>query len=251
VFCVHPISGSAYAYAGLASALDPEQPVYGLEALGLEEEEPVIDRLEDLAARYASALQHQQPGGPFSIVGWSMGGVVAFEIARRLVASGAAVSLVAAVDAPVPTGTEPPPEAEILREFVHDLTAGVGLAGPELERLVEDADPLRRVERLLRELQRRGLLSEDVDVDFLQRRFTVFRANVLAIHRYHPATRYPGRLTLIRASESDNTVSGWADLADGVDDYVLDGDHYSIWDRARLPRLAELLEGCLGCGVRE
>jgi amino acid adenylation domain-containing protein len=251
VFCVHPVSGSAYAYAGLAGALDPEQPVYGLEALGLEDEEPVLERLEDLAARYASAIQHQQPRGPFSIVGWSMGGVVAFEIARRLVGSGAAVSLVAAVDSPVPTGTEPPSEAAILRQFVHDLTAGVGLAGPELERLVEDADPVRRVERLLRELQRRGLLSEDVGVDFLQRRFTVFRANVLAIHRYRPATRYPGRLTLIRASASDNTVRGWADLADGVDDYVLDGDHYSIWDRARLPRLAELLEACLARGVGE
>jgi len=72
--------GDVFAYLDLARHLGPDQPFYGLRAAGLDGEREPRTRIEDMAAAYVAAIREAQPAGPYRIGGWSMGGVVAWEI---------------------------------------------------------------------------------------------------------------------------------------------------------------------------
>ena len=95
--------------------------------------------------------------------------------------------------------------------------------------------------RLLAALQEAGLMPPGVGPEVLRRRIAVFGANLHAMRRYRPRRRYPGRLTLVRAAGSPDTRTGWSRIAEHVDDHVVPGNHYSIWDPDHLPGLAETI----------
>jgi hypothetical protein len=97
VFCIHPVSGSSVCYAELARALGTEHPVYGLDAVGLLGHDP-HERIEEMAAHYVEEVRRVEPAGPYLLAGWSMGGAVALEMARRLAADGADVAQLAVLD---------------------------------------------------------------------------------------------------------------------------------------------------------
>jgi thioesterase domain-containing protein/acyl carrier protein len=97
VFCVHDHAGSLVGYADLLRRLGPDQPCYGLRSPGELPDEPQPRTLEELAARHRAAIERVQPTGPYRLCGVCFGGVVAFEIARQLVARGETVALLAIV----------------------------------------------------------------------------------------------------------------------------------------------------------
>src|SRR5215218_3483828 len=98
LFFVHAAGGNAVSYAALARHLGPSVPVYAFQSRGLDGGELPHARIEEMAADYLAALRAVQPEGPYRLGGWSMGGVVAFEMARRLEAAGEAVELLAVID---------------------------------------------------------------------------------------------------------------------------------------------------------
>ena len=75
-FWFHPLAGALFCYADLAHRLSG-RPLYGLETAD------ETATLGDLAARHAEAILGAQPRGPYLLGGWSFGGVVAWEAARR------------------------------------------------------------------------------------------------------------------------------------------------------------------------
>ena len=93
LFLVHPAGGHVFPYLRLAQLLGADQPCYGLQARGLEDGQEPHARIEDMAAYYIEALRTVQPTGPYLLGGWSMGGVVAFEMAQQLHAQGQQVAL--------------------------------------------------------------------------------------------------------------------------------------------------------------
>ena len=103
LFLVHPAGGQVFPYVHLAQFLGPDQPCYGLQARGLEDGQDPHTRIEDMAAYYIQAMQTVQPTGPYLLGGWSMGGVVAFEMAQQLHAQGQRVALLALLDGRIPT----------------------------------------------------------------------------------------------------------------------------------------------------
>src|SRR5258708_6361139 len=88
LFCVHASSGSAYVYLALARLLSPERPVYGIEAPGFDGGRDPVASVAALGAEYAETLQKFHPGGDFLLLGWSFGGMIAFDLAQRLTAAG-------------------------------------------------------------------------------------------------------------------------------------------------------------------
>ncbi|MFC5754115.1 amino acid adenylation domain-containing protein [Actinomadura rugatobispora] len=83
IFCVHPGGGLGWSYAGLADHF-PDHPVYGLQASGLDGEGDLPDTVEEMADHYLSRIRAIRPTGPYHLVGWSFGGVVAQAIAARI-----------------------------------------------------------------------------------------------------------------------------------------------------------------------
>lgn len=99
LFCVHPAGGVAWSYAGLARALEPTRPVYGLQARGLDARQALPSSLSEMADAYVALMRTRQPQGPYAILGWSVGGILAHAIGAALRRAGDQVALVALVDA--------------------------------------------------------------------------------------------------------------------------------------------------------
>ena len=83
LFLVHAVGGTVFSYAPLARELAGTFAVSGLEAPGLHRA-ATPSSLAALADEYTARIRAAQPDGPYRLAGWSMGGVVAFEITRRL-----------------------------------------------------------------------------------------------------------------------------------------------------------------------
>ncbi|RST15021.1 alpha/beta fold hydrolase [Streptomyces sp. WAC05374] len=99
LFCVHAAAGLAWGYAGLTSPLGADRPVYGLQARGLDGTEALPASLREMAADYLDHVRSVQPEGPYHLLGWSFGGVVAHEMAVQLEERGEAVETLAILDA--------------------------------------------------------------------------------------------------------------------------------------------------------
>ncbi|WP_428847163.1 amino acid adenylation domain-containing protein [Nocardia arthritidis] len=135
LFCVHPMYGLAWAYAGLAAYLPADQPIYGLQSPALSEVDYLPESLAQLAARYVAEIRAVQPDGPYRLLGWSLGGVLAHAIATELRSAGAQVELLALLDAF--------PEADVsgFRAAVRGALAELGI-GADVLAAQDDIDDL-------------------------------------------------------------------------------------------------------------
>ncbi len=98
LFCVHPGGGLAWCYSALIRHLDPEQPIYGLQARGLSGTNGLADSVEQMAADYTEQLRKTRPEGPYRLLGWSFGGLVAQAMATLLEEQGEHVELLCLLD---------------------------------------------------------------------------------------------------------------------------------------------------------
>ncbi|WP_454197557.1 amino acid adenylation domain-containing protein, partial [Nocardia sp. Marseille-Q1738] len=138
LFCVHPVSGISWSYAGLAAYLDPDRPIYGLQTPVLATAEAVMpDSIQDWAARYVELIREVQPEGPYHLLGWSFGGVIAHEMAVQLQGAGETVALLAVMDSYMadPPGT---PVSDAGQVPVAELIGGLlGEAAGDLGNVAE------------------------------------------------------------------------------------------------------------------
>jgi acyl-CoA synthetase (AMP-forming)/AMP-acid ligase II/thioesterase domain-containing protein len=102
LFFVHALDGEVVRFGALARCLGPDQPFYGLKALGVEEQETRHTRIEEMAGHYLSEVRAVQPRGPYLLGALCMGAPIAIEMARTLVAQGDEVPLLVLVDPHVP-----------------------------------------------------------------------------------------------------------------------------------------------------
>ncbi|MEU3000944.1 alpha/beta fold hydrolase, partial [Streptomyces sp. NPDC006995] len=98
LFCLHGAGGLSWPYSSLLRAVPADFPVYGLQARGLNGEEPIATGVAEMAADYVEQIRAVQPSGPYHLVGWSFGGLVAHEVATLLVEAGEEVALLANLD---------------------------------------------------------------------------------------------------------------------------------------------------------
>jgi thioesterase domain-containing protein/malonyl CoA-acyl carrier protein transacylase len=200
IFFVHGGGGRALVYRALARAIDPERTMYGFESKGLDGGEP-LHSVEEMAAHYAEVARAAHPGGPYLLVGSSLGGMIAYEMARILSAGGHPVPLCALLDAPGPgyTPDSSSDDADILAFF-----AGRRLSvGPaELRRLPLD----ERLQLLLDDARRTGgdLAFSDVAGGRLMMR--VWKNNFDAMCRYQVPEWPGGEVQYYAAAEPHHFV---------------------------------------------
>ena len=97
-YCVHGGGGNVLIYRGLSQHLGPDQPFYGLQCQGLDGNQPLLTRLEDMAALYVKEVQNFQPHGPYFLGGYCLGGLIALEMAQQFKALGEDCAMVAMFD---------------------------------------------------------------------------------------------------------------------------------------------------------
>jgi thioesterase domain-containing protein len=125
LFCIHPMIGLAWGYAVLAEQL-PGRPLYGLQSPVIAEPQTPAGSVAELAERYAAAIRSVRPHGPYHLLGWSRGGVIAHAVATRLQAAGEQVAGLTMLDST--RHTDP---ARFRAEFIDALRETGITIGPD------------------------------------------------------------------------------------------------------------------------
>ena len=209
-------------------------------------------RIEEMASDYLTALRAVQPEGPYLLGGWSLGGIVAFEMAQQLEAQGQKVALLALLDAWALAPEESSAaaiEGTVLLALAQDLGFGVDDAtflSDHLSRLA----PNEQLTYILERVRAAHLAPPDVGLAQLRRHLHVLQTNLRARQSYRPQ-EYPGLITLLRASERSGVVPqdptlGWGTLAtSGVEVHLVPGNHYTMLREPHVQVLAEQLRAVL------
>ncbi|MEU9076961.1 amino acid adenylation domain-containing protein [Kitasatospora sp. NPDC048538] len=257
VFMVHPMGGNVLCYVRLARHLPDDQPLYALQAAGADPGTTPLVSVEELADSYLTALRRVQPQGPYTIGGWSFGGFVAFEIARRLRAAGDEVTRLLVLDTTaLARGPRAPHREEaVLEWFFHELLwLRDGSDSPA--RAIPDGlrSPEEKFAFMARVASERGVLPAGSSPALIRRLFRVYRANWQAALAYRPPLE-DHDLTLIRATEPlpavldamhraarsrhQDPCNGWSDMTGGRIHVVgVPGDHLTIMEEPHVAHVA-------------
>ena len=243
LFIVHAIGGTVHPYAPLAACLADAFQVYGMQAAGLAEGTTPAASLEAMVASYLDAILAAQPEGPYRLAGWSMGGLVAYEIARRLEDLGRDVAQLVLLDAPFALPERCEPEGVLAARFAADAAQALGWEtnGADSADSADHGDHQDHLDRLARRVA-----GETDDLDTvrgqIERRFEVFKANTALVAGFRPDAALRARTLLISASRSPNAAvqPDWTRLL-GESSTLLpvSADHYSF---LRPPQVGEIAD---------
>ncbi|MET7868270.1 alpha/beta fold hydrolase [Streptomyces cyaneofuscatus] len=247
--CLHASAGSAYSYLPLAQLLGPEQPVWGVEAPGFDGSQAPVSSVPELAARYTAALREAVPAGPVHLLGWSLGGLIAFDMARRMAEAGAEVGRVILVDTSPPYVVPMPPEPEIVRRFLHEIAASLGLDIPaEIDALAAASG--EEASAVFEEIGRLRSWPPELDAELLSDRYAVFHAHAEAAHSYGPPGPYGGPVWHLLAEKSPPQDGRWAELLPDLTERQVPGDHHTVWQGDSLQQLAAHVRSALSGPAR-
>jgi amino acid adenylation domain-containing protein len=214
---VHPASGSVLCFVEVIKYLRDAFAIYGLQAPGIDDEREPLTSIQELAELYVSLLDPLMDQRPLLLVGYSLGGNVALEMGRRLLAKGAPLSATVLIDSWAGNGYQ---------------------CGPD------------ETDDVLALLRQEGALPAEVPASQLSRVARVLKANLLALKSYR-LHYYDSSIDLVRAREplppfdakGDGAADdlGWGDFVRHVAVYEMEANHLSIMEAAQAPRLADIL----------
>lgn len=150
LFCLHQPSGDVWHYQPLVAALSPTQPVYGIPLpAGCN---GVNTTLPQLASDYCEKLRQIQPQGPYYLCGWSMGGLLALEMASQLEQAGQQVAFLALIDTTFKANDNSLPFDHLLSFYRDELTEEsltrfATLPGEQLENLREQLNGMGKLQQ--------------------------------------------------------------------------------------------------------
>ncbi|KYC35299.1 hypothetical protein WA1_09105 [Scytonema hofmannii PCC 7110] len=252
-FCVHPVGGNVLCYVDLARLLGQEQPFYGLQSPGLNGEREPYTQVKDMATHYIEALRTIQPEGPYLLGGWSMGGIVAFEMAQQLHKQNQEVAALILLDSRAPVGTSNLDDAKLLSWFVRDLGGRFAKDLTVSHDQLQGLGPDEGLQYVLEQARKANILPADVGLMQIQRLLQVFKANTRAMWSYKPEV-YPNRVILLRPNEmfsedfdnfGDHTL-GWSKfVSNQIEIHTVPGNHYTILANPHVKFLAERLRNYL------
>ena len=215
-FCIHGAGGSVLIYRELALHLGDDQPVYGLQAQGLDGASPPLTKIEDMAALYVKHIRKLHPEGPYLIGGYCMGGTIAYEVAQQLQSEGGKVALLALFDT-MDWSKIPPPTIwskayRAWQRLVFHVASFLSMDSHGRAQFFTDkSSPLRWRGMLLGRMNKPSLpgISDDVLGQ-------LWGANQVAIESYVPKP-FPGVITDFRPMKQyrmfDRSDAKWDRLA--------------------------------------
>lgn len=202
-FGIHPSSGQVGCYAELSVHLGPAQPFYAVEAPGLNGRAGTASSIEQLARSYISLLRKVQSKGPYCLLGYSMGGAIAFEMARQMRNEGETIRALVLIDTPSPSlGREADKldDAQLLTWFVQELGMTFGKRLHATRNEILPLDDEQRISYVVDQTRDLSVEGKYLSRDLISRMLSIFRDNVRAHIEYVPAN-YPGEVTFFAADK--------------------------------------------------
>ncbi|MFE4444386.1 amino acid adenylation domain-containing protein [Streptomyces sp. NPDC056820] len=247
LFCVHPASGFSWSYAGLMRHLSPDFPIYGLQSRGIADPCELPTSVEEIAADYLKQVRSVQPTGPYLLLGWSFGGLVAHAMAEQLQRAGEKVDLLAMLDSfpRLPAGdggpVRPGEEDAVLsqQEF---LTGMLDLAG--YDRGSRDGEPLAYA-RVTEILRGQGGVLGSLEERHVAALYEVFENNSRLARGHIPGT-YVGDVLFFEATlgtpEHAPGPDIWAPFLEGsIDSHAVRSTHDDMTQPEPLAEIGRIL----------
>jgi len=259
LFCAAPVGGNVLSYHDLMTHLDPEIPIYGLQAIGLDGMQTVHRNVNEIAAHYVKEILSVQSEGPFYLSGSSFGGLVAYEMAQQIHDLGKPVALVVMFDAYGPNYPKRLPSTSRLRRKVFKYMRRIDTHISNL-RYTDWQGRVTYVRVKLPKLYYRLTRRVKNKVDQILHPVPRQLARVRSAHmnaarrkkRYmREERRFDGRLVLFRAEKQPLGIYpdpklGWSTVVgDKIEVYEIPGHHTSIIYEPRVHILAEKLSQIL------
>jgi len=252
LFCVPGAGGQCHYLYHLAEALGNEHPVYAFQAKGMDGRSAPHASIDEMAAYYIELMLETQPQGPYYLAGHSFGGSVAFEMARRLEASGREVGFVALLDAGMLSGTDASDAAlvaQAIRYLSHVYGREIVIDDEGLVGLTEE-EQLHLIKPYLVEL---GVVREDAGLFMVRGLIDIYKRQLRMA--YQPDGGRVHQLLFIQAQERFNAaelqalegaLSQWKLLSKRpLKCATVPGDHISMLNRENAPAVAEVLRACM------
>lgn len=240
-------------YYHLSKRLNADQPLIALQLF-----DPSIPRekfpqtLEEIAAEYVQLIQQFQPNGPYSLLGWCVGGILAFEVARQLVQNHHEVKLLALIDSWAPGHLSRLPK---WRALLSDYSYRFKLILADWRRvttyrlgLLEFLGKRKSIKKILRRLGYKT--TEYPQVAFEDRNINVANYDTWLFNyldnvalQYVPKS-YPGKATLLCSATEPRGLfldpkMGWGAFANAIDIAIIDGDHFTMFQGKGLQQMAD------------
>ncbi|WP_243708274.1 amino acid adenylation domain-containing protein [Actinomadura sp. GC306] len=222
VFFVHPAGGLAWGYLQFQRHLGPDQPVYGLQARAFTRPE-LPGSVAEMAEDYLAQIRAVRPAGPYHLAGWSLGGLVAYEMAVRLQAAGERVGLLALIDAYHGQDLESE-RREVLPELLEAIGVDAGM-------IAEDGNP--DMAQIMAVLAERDDALATLGEDDLVNVYRNYENGLRQAEEYRPG-RFRGDIVFFtalrgRTADSPTGRANWGPLVEGeIEDYPLDVDHHLL-----------------------
>jgi thioesterase domain-containing protein/acyl carrier protein len=237
VFAVPGAGGNVLSLRPLGAALGRDRPLFGFQAAGLDGKSSPFGSVEETAEAYISALKERQPTGPYTLAGHSYGGVVGYEMARRLAERGEEIGSLILLDSiapPVIQSMAVPDAAGELREICTALAAIYGVSLDTEVDLLPSLPDQGLVPCLVGLLEQRGI---EIDAGQFSAFYSVYRANLECYRAYKPAPlSRKVDVVLYAATRRKGLVLpddyGWNDLVESpIRVQAVDADHHSIMEK--------------------
>ncbi len=255
LFLLHPGGGSVMSYSALVSLLESGGPIYGIQPVGFDSDEPPLESIEAMADHYVGLVREVSPQGPYRLAGWSFGGVLAVEVARRLEAAGQAIEFLGILDtSPYGNDGEPAEPAEGSRAFmIRHFNWELGLPLSAFEGLSDE----QVIELLVRHSQKVGLWPEQATVEAGARLIRLSDTCRLAAHRFRYSGPIRSDLCLFRTTapsprgEALVDPERWRDWTTGaIHVFDVPGDHHTMVNPPHVQGLAEAMQRAIEAAAR-
>jgi 3-oxoacyl-(acyl-carrier-protein) synthase/thioesterase domain-containing protein/acyl carrier protein len=242
IFLVPGADGSVLSLKLLCEALGKEQPLYGLDAVGLDGKTPLAGSVEEIARLNIAAVRSVRPCGPYRLLGYSNGGIVAFEMARALLDQNEEIESLMLLDSLIPAerkSTEIELVAEVFDHLIGSLGGKSNLDIRQLEQLASS----ERGEYLYRLLINHGL---DLAKEYFIAAYNVSTASE-ELCRAYTLSKLSREIevSLFRAVEGYRDVPddyGWNRfLLKPVRIHEIKANHFSIIEKCAVGTLADMI----------
>lgn len=248
LFLVHPIGGSVFCYHELSNEIHEDRPVYGLQfSLGANKDSTKT-QIREMAASYIETIKEVTGNDAVILGGWSLGGVITYEMARQLEAKGHAPEIIFLIDSASPDSYESIEELDEVNLLVlMAMELGLQIHQLSLPKLIDDSAN-SGLNYLLDLCQKQGLLPETFTDKNLEERYNLMRSNQNAQTDYiHQAGSYTGRTAVFRAEHQlsirqDTVYLGWKPHALQLEIYDIPGDHFSLIRKPNVETLGKRLD---------
>lgn len=248
LYLVHGIGLNLFNFNSIIEHMDANQPVFGLRAAGLDGNEAPLESIETIAAYYNQEILSHDPIGPYAIAGYSMGGIIAYEMAIQLKEAGKKVEMLAMIDTNVQESFQAPIN-NLLRKAERQIDKLIFRVGSFYKHPVSNIDYLSQTfgQQIKAFLTRAGFRSKYAPSELPTYMQYVVEKLEAACANY-VIQPYNLKIDLIKAEQrfyyvDDPKYLGWGNYAlDGITIYEVPGDHEEVFSSPNDMILAETLQ---------